>query len=163
MNEKKMTNQNKKSTSALIWVLLHILLAVYALSSVFSKMAAGEEFLSFRFCLFYGLLLLLLGLYAIGWQQIIKRLPLTVAYANKAVSVVWACIYGVFFFQEKLTMGKFIGGLLTIAGVILFALSDKEAESAENQQISAKSTNAVNTENPDKITPDTKKDQEEGI
>ncbi len=144
-------------------VILHAILAVYSVCGILSKSAANVPFLGFQFCCYYAGMIVLLGVYAVMWQQIIKRLPLTVAYANKAVSVVWACIYGVFFFQEKLTMGKLIGGLLTIAGVILFALSDKEAESAENQQISAKSTNTVNAENPDKITPDTKKDHEEGM
>ena len=153
MNEKKTTDQNKKGASARIWVLLHILLAVYALSGVFSKLAAGERVLSCRFCLFYGLLLLLLGVYAIGWQQIIKRMPLTKAFANKAVSVIWACIYGMIFFHETITVGKAVGGLLTIAGVILFAFSDKQTdpEPAEKLQESAKSTTSVKN----KITGDT--------
>ena len=121
----------KKSATAWVWVVLHVMLAIYALSGVLLKMAGNESFLSFRFCLFYGLVLLLLGLYAIGWQQIIKRMPLTKAYANKAVSVVWACIYGVIFFRETITVGKVIGGLVTIAGVSLFAFSDSPQSDEE--------------------------------
>lgn len=168
-----MTKTQQNKGRIMIWVVLHVMLAIYALSGVCSKFAAQEELLSFRFCLFYGFLILLLGLYAIGWQQIIKRMPLTQAYANKAVSVVWACIYGVMFFQEKITVGKVCGGLLTIAGVVLFALSDKETGSsesdpsqtrkpAENGTETAESTTSVNTENEHKITPDTKPDTKEG-
>lgn len=134
-----MTNseQNNKKANPVIWVILHILLAIMSLSGVFSKMAAGEEFLSFKWCLFYGLLLLTLGIYAIGWQQVIKRLPLTVAYANRAVSVIWGCIFGIIFFGEKISTGKIIGGILVIAGVIIFATSDsndpqEELEDAED-------------------------------
>ena len=172
MTEQETKKQQNKGR-VVIWVVLHVMLAIYALSGVCSKFAAQEEFLSFRFCLFYGFLILLLGLYAIGWQQIIKRMSLTQAYANKAVSVVWACIYGVLFFQEKITLGKVCGGLLTIAGVVLFALSDKESDAsesdasqalkpAENLTETVESTTSVNAENEHKITPDTKADTKEG-
>lgn len=131
LSEKKikeliMDQENTKKASPIIWVILHIMLAVMSLGSVCSKTASGEKFLSFRWCLFYGLLLFILGVYAIVWQQIIKRLPLTVAYANRAVSVIWGCIFGVIFFEEKITIGKIIGGLIVIAGVILYALSDDQ-------------------------------------
>ncbi len=154
--------KNQKSSTVWIWIVLHVMLAIYALSGVCSKMAAGEAFLSFRFCLFYGLLLLLLGLYAIGWQQIIKRMSLTAAYANKAVGVIWACIYGVIFFGEKITTGKVISGILTIAGVVLFAIADSgDTEETAGQDMSKtrkmkenpeKTTALVNDENRDKIT-----------
>lgn len=35
------------------------------------------------------------------WQQILHYLPLTFAYANKGVSLVWGMIWGALFFQEK--------------------------------------------------------------
>ena len=113
---------------ALVWIGLHALLAVYSLTSVFSKLAAGQEFLSLPFCLYYGAVIVLLGVYAIGWQQVIKRLPLTAAYANKAVTVVWGFIYGILFFKEAVTPMKVIGLLTVVAGVVLFALSDDEKE-----------------------------------
>lgn len=43
---------------------LHILLMVYSTSGIFSKLAAQETFLSFKFCLFYGAVIALLGIYA---------------------------------------------------------------------------------------------------
>lgn len=66
----------------------------------------------------------MLGFYAIGWQQIIKRLPLTTAFANKAVTVVWGIIWGAVFFQEKVTIGKVIGAILVILGVVVYANAD---------------------------------------
>lgn len=109
-------------------LLLHILLAFLSLSGIWSKSAAGESFFSIRFCLLYGGIIFILMVYAIGWQQIIKRLPLTTAYANKAVTVVWGLIWGMVFFGEKVTIGKCIGIGLVIAGIILFALSDRSCE-----------------------------------
>ena len=106
------------------YILLHILLAVYSLTSVFSKLAAQEEFLSLRFCLYYGGMILLLGVYAIGWQQVIKHLPLTEAFANKAVTVLWGFIYGILLFHEGVTVWKLVGLALIVAGIVLYAKSD---------------------------------------
>ena len=111
---------------AKIYLFLHLLLALYSISSVLSKLAAGEPFLSPRFCLCYLGIIALLGIYAIGWQQIIKRIPLTSAYANKAASVVWGFIWGILFFQEQMTIGKLAGLLMIVAGIVLYAYADQE-------------------------------------
>ena len=112
---------------------LHILLVLYSLSAVFSKLASVEPFLSLKFCVFYGLVLFLLALYALCWQQIIKHLPLTVAYANKAITVVWGIIWGLLIFGEKLTPGKVLGAVFVICGIVLYAVSD--GSEAENREV----------------------------
>ena len=109
-----------------VLVILHLMLMFYSMSGIFSKLAAQETLLSLRFCLYYGGIILLLGLYAIGWQQIIKRLPLTTAFANKAVSVVWGIIWGCLIFKESITIGKVIGAILVVYGVVLYAYSDND-------------------------------------
>ncbi len=114
-----------------VLVVLHVMLMLYSMSGIFSKLAAQEKFLSFRFCLFYGAIILLLGLYAIGWQQIIKRLPLTTAFANKAVSVVWGIVWGCLIFKESITIGKIIGAILVVSGVVLYAYSDDNEKKDE--------------------------------
>lgn len=76
------------------FLLLHVILGIYAGSSVCSKLAAQQPFLSAAFIVLYGLMLLALVTYAVGWQQVIKHLPLTTAYANKAVTVVWGILLG---------------------------------------------------------------------
>ena len=113
--------------------LLHIMLMIYSLSGVCSKKASGEEFLSFNFILYYGCIIFLLGFYAIGWQQIIKRLPLTVAFANKAITVVWGIIWGFVFFKEQVTIDKIIGAALVIMGVVLYAISDTDKDELKDQ------------------------------
>ena len=120
-SEKK---HKKESKRVFFWIVLHAMLALYSLGSVCSKMAAGEKFLSFRFCMFYGIFLMILGVYAIGWQQIIKRFSLTVAYANKAISIFWTCVYGFVFFGEQITVGKAVGCSVVAVGVVLFAMAD---------------------------------------
>lgn len=109
-----------------VLLLLHLLLMVYSTSGILSKLAAGQPFLSVQFCLCYAGIIALLGIYAVGWQQIIKRLPLTTAFANKAVTVVWGIVWGAVFFHERITLGKLLGIAVVIAGVLLFVSSDKE-------------------------------------
>lgn len=126
-----MTSSEKCDTSEKSQVLisLHVLLLVYSLSGFFSKSAACEPALSFKFVVLYGGMLLILFAYAIGWQQIIKRLPLTLAFANKAITVVWGMVWGVIFFGESISALNAIGAVLVVAGVVLFALADVEPDS----------------------------------
>lgn len=109
-------------------LLLHLMLMIYSMSGICSKMAGKQEFLSFKFCIFYGLVIVLLGFYAIGWQQIIKRLPLTTAFANKAITVIWGIIWGFLFFDESFTSGKIIGAFMVVGGIVMYALSDGEKQ-----------------------------------
>ena len=112
---------------------LHMLLMVYSTSGILSKLAAGVDFLSIEFCLYYGGVLLLLGFYAIGWQQILKRLPLTTAFSNKAVTIVWGIIWGALFFFAPITLPKAVGALLIIAGVVLFSHADGQESSVTHE------------------------------
>lgn len=104
--------------------MLHLLLCVYSATGICSKMAGQYPFLSIEFCVFYGFVILLLGLYAIGWQQIIKRLPLSVAFANKAVTVVWGLIWSALFFDEVVTWTKLVGIAFVVVGVIIFVTAE---------------------------------------
>ena len=107
-----------------LYLALHIFLMVYSTAGIVSKLAAREEFMSLPFILLYGLEILILAFYAVGWQQFIKRMPLSVAYANKAVTVIWGCVWGVLIFHEHLTLGKVAGALLVLCGVALYGIAD---------------------------------------
>ena len=77
--------------------------------------------------IFYGTVILLLAFYAVAWQQVIRVLPLTTAFANKAVTTAWGLVWGLLFFQEQITFGKLLGVTLVIAGVVLFSTAEQEA------------------------------------
>ena len=113
-------------TDKKVFIALHLLLLFYSLSSVLSKLAAGQRFLSLSFILCYGGMILILGVYAIGWQQILKRLPQTVAFANKAVTLVWSMVFGALLFNESIGPKQLIGCALAVAGVLLFVQPDRE-------------------------------------
>ena len=96
---------------------LHVILFVYAAGSIFSKLASREEFLSWKFLLLYGLMIGNLFLYALNWQQILKRLPLTVAFANKSIIIVWGMVWGAWIFGEIITIKMIIGAVVIIMGI----------------------------------------------
>lgn len=116
--------QNKVGT----YLLLHFILMVYAVGGIFSKNAGMAEFLSKQFLVNYMLVFAFLVFYAFFWQKILKRLPLTVAMANKSVTVIWGIIYGVLFFQEKIRWTNCVGAILIIIGICVVVKADEEGE-----------------------------------
>lgn len=117
--------KDRLKNSKLIYLFLHILLCVFSLSGVCSKYASGKAFLSLEFCLFYGGVIAVLCIYAICWQQIIKRMPLSLAYANKAVTVIWGMIWGILFFKEQIKPQRIIGAVVVVVGVILYSMENR--------------------------------------
>lgn len=108
------------------YIYLHLMLLIFSLGEVCSKLASVQEFLSFPFFLFYGLLLLSLAFYAVCWQQFLKVMPLTTAYANKSVIVIWGMIWGAVIFGEKITWNMILGAVIIMAGVYLMVCEDEE-------------------------------------
>ena len=74
-----MENEVKKKTKLKEIFILQIVIAIYTLSTVFAKFASGQEFMSFKFILYYGLEMLILAVYAVVWQQLIKKFDISVA------------------------------------------------------------------------------------
>lgn len=116
------------------YVMLHIVVFIYSMNSMINKKAALSEFLSVRFILLYGLVLMSLGIYAIVWQQVIKKLPLNVAYANKSVTVIWGMIWGSIFFNEVITPKMLIGALIVIIGVVIVITGGEKTEKEDKTQ-----------------------------
>lgn len=101
------------------YIYLNLLFFFYSLCSVFLKFASKEEFLSLNFIIFYGLAIVILGIYAILWQQILKHFSLTTAFLNKAITIVWGMIWGAILFKEKITITMIAGSLIVLSGLIL--------------------------------------------
>lgn len=106
--------------------MLQAVFFIYSISSVVSKLASGRELFSMEFLLFYGLDVLVLGIYALVWQQVIKKFELSVAYANKAVTLLWALVWGIFLFHERITFFKAAGILMVAAGIFILNGGEEE-------------------------------------
>ena len=87
-------------------LILQAVIAIYTLSTVMAKLASGHPTLSLNFFLFYGAELAILAIYALLWQQMIKKFELSIAYTNRAMALLWS-------------LKNIIGVALVITGTII--------------------------------------------
>ncbi|MBQ9305769.1 transporter [Butyrivibrio sp.] len=100
-------------------LLLQSAVVVYSLSTVAANLASKYEFLSSRYILFFGLEFVILAAYALIWQQMIKRFQLSVAYANKALTLMWSMLWNFIIFSQGITPFKVVGVVLVVIGVMI--------------------------------------------
>ncbi len=100
-------------------LLLEISVVVYSLSTVAGNLAGQSPFLSRNYIIYFGLEFIILAIYAVLWQQVIKRFQLSIAYCNKSVTLLWSMLWNFIIFSQGITPGKVAGVLLVMAGVIV--------------------------------------------
>ena len=111
-------------------VLLQAIVAIYTVSGIMAKFASAAETLE-KIILFFGLDLLFLGIYAVCWQQMIKIFPLSVAYANRAMALLWSAIWAKIVFGEQITGRQMLGIALVVAGTIVINTEQQEEKQNE--------------------------------
>ena len=121
----KLDNEKKKKTKLKDICILQIVIAIYTLSTVCAKFASGQEFMSFQFILYYGLEMMILGVYAIVWQQLLKKFDVSIAYANKAMGLLWSIVWAILIFNDTITIKNVIGVLIVIVGTIIVNSEDE--------------------------------------
>lgn len=103
------------------YIQLHLNILLFSLTSVFSKAASVQYnkhgLSSPQLYLFLFLMVANCGVYAIAWQQVIKKFSLSTAYANKSVYLLWSQIWAVVIFHENLSIQNIIGILVVLIGV----------------------------------------------
>lgn len=119
MNKKVNKTEITKKITVKQIILLQAIVLIYTMSGIFSKLAAGQEFLSFGFIAFYGAEILVLGVYALLWQQIIKRVELSIAYANRAMALIWSMLWAFLFFKNDITVQNIIGVIIVVIGTMI--------------------------------------------
>ena len=111
------TKIKKISLKQIIFLQASVLLCTAA--GIFSKLASSQEFLSFNFFAMYAAQVFVLGIYALLWQQIIKKVELSIAYANRATSLIWSMLWAHFIFGDQITLKNIIGVIIVVAGTII--------------------------------------------
>ena len=116
-------------------ILLQMVVVIYSINTVIAKFVSDQPFLSFKFIMLYLLEFAVLGIYAIFWQQMIKRFELSIAYANKAMTVLWSLLWSVLIFRDSVTPAKVVGVLLVIAGTIILNSEVMDEKPEEDQTV----------------------------
>lgn len=96
---------------------------VYACTSIFTKMASRQELFSWPYILWIAGAIGVMGIYALLWQQVITRMPLSTAYMFKGTSLVFILLISALLFGEAITLNNIIGSGLIVVGIVLFARS----------------------------------------
>lgn len=124
MNNTENSSKNKNLIKNI--VILQAIIGVYTLSTVAAKFASNQEdVFSIGFIVCYGIEIFILGIYAILWQQIIKKFEISVAYANRAMALLWSILWALVFFHEEITIKNVIGVIIVIIGTIIVNRDDK--------------------------------------
>lgn len=112
-------------------ILLQVVVIIYTLTSIVGRKASGSELLSLQFILFYGLDIVILGIYAICWQQMIKKFDLSVAYANRAMAILWTAVWARFIFKDTIGIKQLIGILVVMIGTVVVNLEQPKEGGGE--------------------------------
>ena len=109
---------NKKSLPYLALIGVNL---IYACTSICTKMASRQEMLSWPYLFWIACAVGVMGIYALLWQQVIVRMPISTAYMFKGTSLIFVLLFSVLLFGEAITLNNVIGAMVIIAGIILFA------------------------------------------
>ncbi|MCI7145018.1 MAG: transporter [Clostridiales bacterium] len=126
---------SKGNSKKKYYILMHCALFMLSFSGVFAKLAAQSEWFTVKWVLLYGMMFLILGIYALVWQRILKGLPLTVAFSNKAVTLFWGMVWGAIIFGEHITLRMIIGAAIIFAGIIIISTEETGEEEGKEARL----------------------------
>ena len=107
---------------------MHLGFLIYAFYAVLGKVASTKQIFSPAFIGIYCAVFLILMIYAIIWQQVLKKIPLIIATANKTITIIWGILFGRLFFGEKITPNMIIGGAIILTGILILSFEPQKKE-----------------------------------
>ena len=110
---KKEVSMKEKINSYLI---LYAAFLIYSVSSVCAKFSSQQNTLT-KAIVFLGLEMACLGIYAIIWQQALKRFSLVTAMASKGIVVIMNMIWSIWLFEESVSICNIVGAAVIIWGI----------------------------------------------
>ena len=101
------------------YLLLEMSFLVFSFSAVFAKKASAYELFTIEFASYFMFFGVVMAVYAVLWQQVLKRFSLTTAYSNRVSMYFWILIWSVIFFKEVVTLFNIAGLMIICAGIIM--------------------------------------------
>lgn len=96
---------------------------ICACTAIFTKSASQHQFLSLPYILCLVGAVAVMGVYALLWQQVIKRMPIAEAYMFKGTSLIFVLLLSALIFGEAITLSNIIGAVVIIVGIVIYARS----------------------------------------
>lgn len=98
-------------------ILLPLAVLIYTCAGIVGKYASNYPLFSIPFLACYCGEVIILGIYAIIWQKLIQKIDLSIAYANRSINLLWALLFAVLLFHEKVTANNIIGVIVVMIGI----------------------------------------------
>lgn len=98
---------------------------LYACVGMFTKYASQQDFLSARYVVGVIGTILVMMLYAVIWQQLLKRIDLSLAYMFKGTTIIFTMLFAYWLFGEQITWNNILGAVIIIIGIVFFAYNPK--------------------------------------
>ncbi len=115
-----MENKRPAGGKMLLWfVLIQGAVLLFSTSSILIKAAGRYEMFSLYFFLLYFGALAIALVYAVIWQQILKKVSLTTAYTHRATGVIWSMVWGALLFSETISWNMIVGAVVIMAGLFI--------------------------------------------
>jgi len=108
------------------YFLLYFSFFIFSCCAIFSKLASKYPAFSTDFFFFWGLGLLVMAIYALLWQRVLKRFKLFIAYANRQVVTVLGMLWGVLLFREEVTWNMILGSLVIFTGIGIVMIGERK-------------------------------------
>ncbi len=97
---------------------------IFSLPGILLKSGASYPVFSSAFLLRYAGSLLCVFLFALIWQQVLRKYELMVAYAWRGVLFLWIFLWAVLFFGETVTFNNLLGAGIIFSGILLVVRSE---------------------------------------
>ncbi|MBQ1525326.1 MAG: EamA family transporter [Firmicutes bacterium] len=108
-----------------VYIMAFAAIFLESLTSVCLKKGGQYPFLSFGYLAWFLIAVVILGVYAVTWQLILERLPLSTAYLRKGVSYVLIFLWAALLFHETITVKQIIGIIVITIGMVV-SMSDDQ-------------------------------------
>ena len=113
-----------KSKFSISWkqvVALLLVFLLYSFEPIVAKITSRQEINTIAFWLGLTAVFGILGLYAIFWQQLLKQIPLSIAYMFRGSTLIFVLILSVMLLGDIVTLFNGIGALMIVTGIALYA------------------------------------------
>ena len=96
---------------------------LYACVGICTKMAALQTPMSWAYMLWFVGAVAIIAIYALLWQQVLRRIELSTAYLFKGTTLIFTMLFAALLFGEAITLPNILGSVLIIIGITLLAKS----------------------------------------
>lgn len=111
--------KSKSQNISINYFYILIINLFYSILIIITKLISDYPLISWGLILGLSLVFLLFFIYAVVWQQLLKKVSLSVAYMFKGSSIVFIVLASWLVFNESISLNNLLGCCLIIIGIVI--------------------------------------------